>query len=357
MSRKGNLRSFMNRLVINTATDELFIALKKGDEVFSIKINSKMHHNETMLSQIDGLLVAHELTIQDIDEFGVVIGPGSFTGIRVGIATIKAFRDALGAKAKGINNLKYLFELAKMKSNDVQIVAILGSKDSYFVARLVNEEVYVYERNLTLNELKAIAGNRSIGMFCADENLNCFEVEQNAEILFECLVQSKDEQLIPVYYQLSQAENEKLKRSELIIEKASIVDCEEIYALENNNILVNTMTKSQIEIALNDDNYAFFKACVENEIVGFVMLQKSDEFNIDSIAVKKGFRNYGIATRLISTAEEYCREQGLSVLSLEVSVKNITAFLLYEKLGFKQRRIRKNYYADGADCIEMIKEV
>ena len=95
----------MNKLVVNTANDELFVVLQKDNSVFFKSCASKMHHNEIMFSIIDELLKENGLEIGDIDEFGVVVGPGSFTGIRVGIATIKAFRDSLNVKAKGINNL------------------------------------------------------------------------------------------------------------------------------------------------------------------------------------------------------------------------------------------------------------
>ena len=201
----------MTRLLINTANDELFIVLSKDNRVFSKSINSKMHHNETMLPEIDKLLKEQKVDVSKINEFGVVIGPGSFTGIRVGISTIKAFRDATSTKAKSINNLDYLYALSKEKNADIETVAINGSRDSYFVAKLINGIVYKYERNLTLNELMQVAGNKPIGMFKQDENLNCVVVEQNADVLIACFEESVDETLIPVYYQLSQAENEKLK--------------------------------------------------------------------------------------------------------------------------------------------------
>ena len=210
----------MNRLLINTANDDLFIVLQTDNGVFSHVISSKMHHNETMLPEIDKILKNHKMTIGEIKEFGVVIGPGSFTGIRVGISTIKAFRDALIVTAKSVNNLDYLFKLAKSKNENVETVAINGSKDSYFVARLVNGVVYKYERNLNLQELKEISEDKPIGMFKEDENLNCFVLKQNADVLIECFEESVDETLVPVYYQLSQAENEKLKRSDVKILKA-----------------------------------------------------------------------------------------------------------------------------------------
>ncbi len=343
----------MKKLVVNTANDELLVVLEKDNEIFSSTIASKMHHNETMFSVIDEMLVKHNLSIQDIDELGVVIGPGSFTGIRVGIATVKAFRNALNIKANGINNLDYLFKLAQPKG--CETVAIAGSKDSYFVAKLINGVVYKYERNLTLNELNEVAENKPIGMFKIDGNLNCVVVEQNAEILLECLKGSKDETLIPVYYQLSQAENEKLKRSQIVVNIATPEDLKSIFEIEQKNILVNTMSKNQIKHAIEND--IVLKATIENEIVGFVVLQKSDELNIDSIAVNKEFRNFGIATMLIEKAQEVAVDNNIQNLSLEVSEKNITAFLLYKKLGFVERRMRKNYYSDGSNAIEMIKNI
>ena len=347
----------MNRLLINTANDELFVVLQKGNKVFHKIISSKMHHNETMLPVVDELFKENNITIQDINEFGVVIGPGSFTGIRVGISTIKAFRDAINTKAKGINNLDYLFKIANSQNKEIETVAIAGSKDSYFVAKLINGEVYKYERNLTLNKLLEVAENRPVGMFKSDENLNCFLVEQNAEVLIQCYEDSKDESLVPVYYQLSQAENEKLKRAEVSIRKASKKDVEAIYEIEKDSICVNTLTKENFESAVCDENYILLKAVCEKEVIGFVLLQKSDELNIDSIAVKKEFRNLGIASKLIAEAEKRAKKLKISTLSLEVGYKNITAYLLYKNLGFKQRRIRKRYYADGTDCIEMTKEV
>jgi len=347
----------MNKLVINTATDELFIVLSKDNELFSKSINSKMHHNETMLPEIDLLLKANDVDIKDIDEFGVVIGPGSFTGIRVGISTIKAFRDALNVPAKGINCLQYLYVCSVIRNPEIETVAMAGSKDSYFVAKLIHGELYVYDRNLTLNELKQVAGDKLIGMFKRDENLNCFVVPQDKEVLMSCLTQSEDESLVPVYYQLSQAENEKNKRSEVVVDWANIGDIDAITEIEKSSINVNTMSKEQIEKYLIDENYHAFKAVVDGEVVGFTALELTDEVNIDSIAVKKEFRNMGIATKLLEETEEWAKERHYKALSLEVGYKNITAFLLYEKFGFKQRRIRKNYYADGTDCIEMFKEL
>lgn len=345
------------KLIVNTANDELILSLYHKGKVFYKKNLAKMHHNETMLPLIDELLSENSLKIKDVEEFGVVIGPGSFTGVRVGIATIKAFRDALNAKAKSINNLDLLYKLAINQNPEIETVAILGSFNSYFVAKLINGVVYKYPRNLTQEELVEISENKPIGMFKVDENLNCFVVNFDANILLECYEESEDETLVPVYYQLSQAESEKLKRGEINIDTASIDDFLDIKNLERESILSNPLNNEDISLSLTSKIYKTFKISHNNEFAGFVIIQITDEVNIISIAVKKEFRNLGLATKLIEHVENFAKEKDINTISLEVSEKNITAYLLYKKLGFKQRRVRRKYYSDGTDAIEMFKEL
>ena len=127
--------------------------------------------------------------------------------------------------------------------------------------------------------------------------------------------------------------------------------------MEEENIKSNTISQQQIQSYMQDENYTIFKAVIEKEIVGFIILQKTDEINVDSVVVKREFRNLGIASKLILKAEKFAKEKDTDVLSLEVSHKNITAYLLYKKLGFIERRTRKKYYADGSDAIEMFKKI
>ncbi|MFQ6752176.1 MAG: tRNA (adenosine(37)-N6)-threonylcarbamoyltransferase complex dimerization subunit type 1 TsaB [Clostridia bacterium] len=344
----------MNKIIIDTANDSLLVVLSIDDQVFSRIGETKSRHNESLLPMIDEIVNEHKLDIKDIDQFGVVVGPGSFTGIRVGIATIKAFRDVLKVDARGINNLDYLFSIASDKDDNVSVVAIKGSRDSYFVARLINGIVYKYERNLSLEELKNIAGDNKVGMFSDDENLNVLLVKPNAEKLLECLDKSGDDKLIPIYYQLSQAENEKLKKGNIVVKDAIPDDLDGIELLENENITNNPISRGEIEKIISDNNYHSFVISFNEKIVGFILLEMTDEINIMSVAVDKEYRNLGLATKLIEKTKEYALSKGIDTLSLEVSERNITAYLLYEKLGFAKRRIRKNYYTDGSNAIEMI---
>ena len=130
---------------------------------------------------------------------------------------------------------------------------------------------------------------------------------------------------------------------------------DKIIEIEKQSIKVNTLSESEIKEISKNKNYQIFVCKFNDEVVGFVIAQITDEVNIVSIAVLKDFRNLGLGGGLIKKVEKFAKHSGIKTISLEVSKNNITAYLLYQKCGFTLRRVRKNYYADKSDCFEMIK--
>jgi tRNA threonylcarbamoyladenosine biosynthesis protein TsaB len=64
--------------------------------VAEIKLNVKTTHSERLMSAIDTVLRQSDLSLDDIDAFSVAIGPGSFTGLRIGLSTVKGLSYATG---------------------------------------------------------------------------------------------------------------------------------------------------------------------------------------------------------------------------------------------------------------------
>ena len=81
----------MNILAIDTTTRNACVCLKYKDEVIEKNIENNITHSEKLLPLIDDVLTEKNITLDDIDMFFAINGPGSFTGIRIGLATIKAF--------------------------------------------------------------------------------------------------------------------------------------------------------------------------------------------------------------------------------------------------------------------------
>ena len=87
----------MKILAIDTTAKTVAAALCEDETLLGeITVNAKNTHSETMLPTIERLLTAFSLTPRDVDLFAVTRGPGSFTGVRIGAATVKglAMRDA-----------------------------------------------------------------------------------------------------------------------------------------------------------------------------------------------------------------------------------------------------------------------
>lgn len=78
-----------NILVISSATKNAYVCLKTKDKEEFIVADANCKQAENILVQINTLFENNQLDINDLDVIGVVVGPGSFTGVRIGVALVK----------------------------------------------------------------------------------------------------------------------------------------------------------------------------------------------------------------------------------------------------------------------------
>src|SRR5438270_606217 len=84
-----------------------------------------------LIPQISALLLKHDLTKNDIDAFAIVSGPGSFTGLRVGLAAIKALAEIL---RKPIASISLLEIVARAAETDGRVIAALDAgRDEVYI--------------------------------------------------------------------------------------------------------------------------------------------------------------------------------------------------------------------------------
>lgn len=94
-------------LAIDTATKIASVALydDKIGVVGEINLYVKLNHSNIIMTAIDNLFKMTNLKIQDVDKVAVTLGPGSFTGIRIGVAIAKGLVFGTEKKIVGINEL------------------------------------------------------------------------------------------------------------------------------------------------------------------------------------------------------------------------------------------------------------
>ena len=86
-------------------------------------------------------------------------------------------------------------------------------------------------------------------------------------------------------------------------------------------------------------------AVQDDAVVGYIGSQSSiDESDVMNVAVHPDWRRQGIAEQLIVHLIDQLKSRGSHALMLEVRASNAPAIALYEKLGFRQVGLRKNYY-------------
>ena len=93
-------------------------------------------------------------------------------------------------------------------------------------------------------------------------------------------------------------------------------------------------------------NWVYLKKA---KVLGYVFGWNIDsDYYINNIAVSPGYRRQGIAVKLLNNI---IKKLNLENIYLEVSRINQKAISLYEKMGFKENGIRKNYYSNNTDAI------
>jgi tRNA threonylcarbamoyladenosine biosynthesis protein TsaB len=94
-------------LAVETATLAGSIAIARGAEVIAgSNGDPAISHSNTLLADLDQLLHHTKIKLPEIDLFAVAAGPGSFTGLRIGIATIKALAATLARPTAAIPTLQ-----------------------------------------------------------------------------------------------------------------------------------------------------------------------------------------------------------------------------------------------------------
>lgn len=94
-------------LAVETATLAGSIAIARGEEVIGeLSGDPAVSHSNTLLADLDRLLADTQVKLREIDLFAVAVGPGSFTGLRIGIATVKALAATLARPCAAIPTLQ-----------------------------------------------------------------------------------------------------------------------------------------------------------------------------------------------------------------------------------------------------------
>ena len=155
----------MNILGFDTGLNKTYLALETQGIIYSeiIESTDEKYHSAFLIKKIVEMLEKHTLTPQDIDLITTNIGPGSFTGIRVGLTVARAFAQGTNAKTIGINSLELIAQTYELPA----ITILDARKNKAYVGNDKKTDL------IELEELPSILNNFD-GKIVADTRMQEF---------------------------------------------------------------------------------------------------------------------------------------------------------------------------------------
>lgn len=214
------------------------VALCENDRpLAALHLNNGNTHSETLLPMVKAALATTGHTVDDVDLFACSVGPGSFTGVRIGAATVKGLAFGKNKPVIGVSTLEAL--ATNLLPFEGLIVPVMNARrgqvyNAVFEGRDGKLVRLTEDRALAVTELEAeLAAMRRPFALCGDGaemtagllreiqptavsplllSQNAVSVAAVALAAYESGVRTTDAELTPIYLRLPQAERERLER-------------------------------------------------------------------------------------------------------------------------------------------------
>jgi tRNA threonylcarbamoyladenosine biosynthesis protein TsaB len=227
----------------SSATSASVSVVENGKVIALTSSNTGLTHSQTLMPMVENTLKKADITINDIDYLAISNGPGSFTGVRIGVSAVKGICDPLNKKCVGVSTLEAIAK--PLENTGVIAVAVMDARcNQVYTATFdcINGEMKrsTEDEAITIDELteRLKAQDKQIVLIGDGANVCYNKMKDVLEsisiasptIRYQCassvaLIAEelilKDEnnaidssELVPKYLRLSQAERELKKKQE-----------------------------------------------------------------------------------------------------------------------------------------------
>ena len=379
----------------------------------------RRHANEELVIIAREVLSMAGLSMPDVDAVLVGRGPGSFTGVRIGIATAKGLSCGLGKPLLGCSTLDATAWTAWMSGIRGKLAVAMDAMRSevypgvYVLDEWGAHRTFASETVQAADECVAewtacddageliLTGNGLFKYRVRFEEAGLKDVVEErlwyptGEALMYAWVDQKGRQsltrdaselgdpalVLPVYTRLSDAEENERKRLglsqpasvmmtgvadeladlHLQLRPMSVNDLEQVVALEQEAFaggVHNPWSYSLFEDELAQPGRTWWIAHDRGEVIGFAGgMRAGDTLEVLDVAVAPARQREGIARRLVRRIAYDGHVLGAQNITLEVAEGNVAGQALYTSLGFEQVGRRREYYGKGNDALIMTAEL
>lgn len=320
-------------------------------------------HAEALAPMVQKVLASAGLKPNDLDRIAVTIGPGTFTGVRIGLAMARGMGLALGIPVIGIDSLTAIALNVTGKPGPLMVAADARLNEVYAALYDASGEIVLGPSVLTLDEAIShlpvgavtIMGSAADALISASPRSDLVrgrdgDLPQASNFAANAAVLDGSGAMpSPLYLRGANAKPQaQPKRSrQLLVREATAYDAP-LIAHMHAQCFERPWTSEDIARLMAMPGAISLIAEDGGGPQGFALLRRAaDEAEILTIGTLPKARRNGIAKMLIDTRCAGLASEGIISLFIEVADANIAAQALYKSIGFAESGRRKAYYDLG----------
>lgn len=374
-------------LALETATRRGSMALFADGECHAAEGDDRRTHGERLPGDATGWLAEHGRTVRDVDAFAIVAGPGSFTGIRVGMAAVQGLALATGKRVIPVPTLDavasgWLERRPAGAPAQLVVPCLDGQRGDVFIAGFECRNGGGLDRCRAVVPPQAARPADAAAVLAAVRSPHPIVLIGDGAIAHESAFRAAlpgvrieplampialsavrlaadrvpeavaPHALRPIYLRRPDAELARDRsRSVPALTMALAAGTDDVSAVEalQRRAFTNAWGAEAIRWELENTDVArlYVARAPDGSLVGYCACWMIfDELHINSLAVEEIWRRRGVARRLLAFVLEAAIASGASSATLEVRASNAAARALYEGLGFKVEGVRRDYYQE-----------
>ena len=340
----------MLTLAFDTATAVATSALVDDGEV----LGERFSRAQTLLEDVDALLRQGGAHPRDLDALAVGVGPGSFTGVRIGLAAAHGLALSLDLLGAGVSTLDALAAgapgaLPVIDARRREVFTLVDGMPAVLAPAELQIPAGTHVRRRRSAPLSRRAGgegrSRAAGRRRATSAARAFSRAARGR----AWPGRGDRAVVPA---CSGCRSERAMTT-VELRALGLSDLRAIEEIERRSYPTpwsRSMFAGELAKPSSICLGAFDLDGESGRLVGYLIVSRYvDAWHVMNIAVDPDHRGRGIATMVLERLFELTADDVRRGYTLEVRVSNTTAIALYERLGFESRGIRRGYYTDNRE--------
>jgi len=311
---------------------------------------------EALAPMVQETMVSAGVAFKDLARIAVTTGPGTFTGVRIGLAMARGLGVALGIPITGINSLAAI--ACSETARDLPIVVAVDARanEIYFAAFNQSGHEITAPAIVTLADAHKFMPSNPVRILGTAAGLlldkNNKHVRSDAGDLpiaanFVRLAASIPASAVPPEPLYLRPPDVKPQAAKISFSTVGPVAAKLLAEIHGESFATRWSETDFNEMLVVPGTQAVLVSS-QNNPMGFVLFRKAaDEAEILTICTRPSFRQKGHGKLLMQHLENALKKDDVKSLFIEVAVSNHAALALYASSGFEKAGTRKNYYERG----------